>query len=53
MSQLVPYLNFGFEESQLVDSDLFYNYDSTDNAKMVSHYVDIFKLLLRHLSNVK
>lgn len=34
MSQLVPYLNFGFDDSQ--DSEYLYNYDSLDNAKMVS-----------------
>ncbi|KAF5275172.1 hypothetical protein FQR65_LT04204 [Abscondita terminalis] len=32
MSQLVPYLNFGLEDSQ--DSEFMYNYDSIDNAKM-------------------
>lgn len=37
MSQLVPFLNFGFEDSQSAECDMFYySKDPIDNAKMVS-----------------
>lgn len=35
MSQLVPYLNFGFEDSQLTDNDLFYCTQDSFDQKMV------------------
>lgn len=39
MSQLVPYLNFGFDDSQLTENDLFYyTQDTVDRGKMVRTY---------------
>jgi hypothetical protein len=38
MSQLVPYLNFGLEDSQSAEGDYLYGYEPLENSKMVSDF---------------
>lgn len=48
MSQLVPFLNFGIDDSQFFESDQLYTHDIISDPKMVSDALCALSLLRKY-----